>query len=217
MQKNSLIKITEEMVKAQQLNEGSGHDWWHTWRVWRLARRIGEEEKANFFIVELAALLHDIADWKSNNGDIYIGGKSARNWLESLKIDEPSIKQIVDIVDNVSFKGAGVKDKMKSLEGKVVQDADRLDAIGAVGVGRVFTYGGSKGRVMYNPETPIQIAQDFETYKSAGQTSINHFYEKLLLLKNRMHTKTGKKLAEARHKFMEGFLEEFYTEWNGKK
>lgn len=217
MQKNSQIKTTEKMVKALQLNEGSGHDWWHTWRVWRLARRIGEEEKANLFIVELSALLHDIADWKSNNGDVYAGGKAARSWLESLKVDELSIKQIVDIVDNISFKGAGVEDEMESPEGKVVQDADRLDAIGAVGIGRVFTYGGSKGRVMYDPETSIQMAQNFETYKLAGQTSINHFYEKLLLLKNRMHTKTGNKLAEGRHKFMEGFLKEFYAEWNGKK
>ena len=217
MENNEIVNKTQEMIKVKLMGEGSGHDWWHIWRVWQLAKRIGEEEKADLFIVELGALLHDIADWKSNDGDLHAGGKATREWLEELKVDKEQVDLVVEIVDNVPFKGAGVEDKMDSLEGKVVQDADRLDAIGAMGIGSVFTYGGHKGRGMYDPDNPVQMANSFEAYKAGGQTSINHFYEKLLLLKDRMHTKTGKKMAEERHKFMELFLNEFYAEWEGKK
>lgn len=212
-----IITKTAEMIREKLKDEGSGHDWWHIWRVWQLARRIAGDEKADTFIVELGALLHDIADWKYHDGDLHAGGRASREWLESIGVDEKSIIHIVDIVDNVSFKGAGVADAMTTLEGKVVQDADRLDAVGAIGIARVFTYGGHKGRAMYDPDSMVQMAQDFEGYKAAGQTAINHFYEKLLLLKDRMHTKTGKKLAEQRHAFMETYLDEFFAEWNGER
>lgn len=217
IKKSDFVKKTEEMVREKLTGEGSGHDWWHIWRVWQLSQKIAQEEKADTFIVELAALLHDIADWKYHDGDLHAGGRASREWLEGLGVDEESIKHIVNIVDNVSFKGVGVKDTMATLEGKIVQDADRLDAIGAIGIGRTFTYGGHKGRAMLDPEIPVEMAPDFETYKAAGQTTINHFYEKLLFLKDRMHTKTGRRMAEGRHIFMEKFLEEFHGEWKGEK
>lgn len=211
------IEQTEEMVRGELTGESSGHDWWHIWRVWQLAKWIGLEEKADMLVVELAALLHDIADWKANDGDIKAGGRVSRKWLESLGVDEAVIEKVVEIVNNVSYKGAGVKDVMDSLEGRIVQDADRLDAMGAIGIARVFMYGGNKGREMYDPESKAMDTNDFESYKKAGQTSINHFYEKLLLLKDRMHTKTAKRMAELRHKIMESYLEEFYAEWDGKQ
>ena len=212
-----IIDNTANFVRAKFEGEGSGHDWWHIWRVWQLAKRIGKEEKTNSLVVELAALLHDIADWKFNNNDIHAGGKATEKWLSGQGLDKPTIDQIVEIVNNVSFKGSGVKDNMKTLEGKVVQDADRLDAMGAMGIARVFAYGGYKGRTMYDPETSIHMANSFEAYKSGGQTSINHFYEKLLLLKDRMNTKTGKRLAKGRDLFMRVYLKNFYNEWKGKK
>lgn len=217
MGNEEIITKTADMIKAKFLNEGSGHDWWHIWRVWQVAKKIAVEEHAELFIVELGALLHDIADWKENDGDASVGGKVAREWLEKLNVDSKSVNRIVEIVDNVSFKGAGVSDKMNNLEGKIVQDADRLDAMGAIGIGRVFAYGGSRGRGMYDPDSAAKDAKDFEQYKLAGQTSINHFYEKLLLLKDRMHTTNGKKLAQQRHLYMERFLDEFYSEWRGEK
>lgn len=217
MNNSDLLEQTETMIKDKFLNEGSGHDWWHIWRVWQIAKRIAIEEKADSVIVELGALLHDLADWKENNGDAKAGGRASREWLRSLGADQDLIEKVCTIVDNVSFKGAGVADKMESIEGKIVQDADRLDAMGAVGIGRTFVYGGSRGRAMYDPETAANIARDFEEYKSAGQTSINHFYEKLLLLKDRMHTKTGKKMALRRHAYMEKFLDEFFAEWKGER
>ena len=198
------------------MGEGSGHDWWHILRVWSSAKHIAEKEQANRFVVELAALLHDIADWKFNDGDDKAGGKAAKEWLLSLKVDEDIIDQVVNIIDNISFKGADVENKIRTIEGKIVQDADRLDAIGAIGIGRTFSYGGHKGREMYNPETKILMAKNFAEYKLAGQTTINHFYEKLLLLKDRMNTKTAKRMAKGRHKFMERFLKEFFDEWKGK-
>ena len=214
---SEVIAKTVEMIRDKFLNEGSGHDWWHIWRVWQLAKRIGLEEKADLLIVELAALLHDIADWKANDGDIKAGGRVSKMWLESIGVEEEVITKVVEIVDNVSYKGAGVVDKMDTLEGQVVQDADRLDAMGAIGIGRVFMYGGNKGREMYDPNSKVVDTKDFETYKRAGQTSINHFYEKLLLLKDRMHTQTGKKLAHKRHQYMEKYLDEFYAEWKGER
>lgn len=217
MDTNNLIRKTEEMVRGELTGESSGHDWWHIWRVWNIAKRIAQEEKVDMFVVELAALLHDIADWKANDGDLKAGGRVSRKWLESIGVEEEIIIKVVEIVDNVSYKGAGVEDKMDSLEGQVVQDADRLDAMGAIGIGRVFMYGGNKGREMYNPDNKVVDVKDFDTYKKAGQTSINHFYEKLLLLKDRMHTKTAKRLAEQRHSFMDNYLEEFYAEWSGEK
>lgn len=217
MGSSEVIVKTVEMVRDKFLNESSGHDWWHIGRVWQLAKRIGSEEKADMLIVELAALLHDIADWKVNEGDLRAGGRVSRKWLESIGVEEEVIAKVVEIVDNVSYKGAGVEDKMGTLEGQVVQDADRLDAMGAIGIGRVFMYGGNKGREMYDPDSKVVDTKDFETYKTAGQTSINHFYEKLLLLKDRMHTQTGKKLAHERHLYMEKYLDQFYAEWKGER
>lgn len=211
MDEAQIVSKTVDFIKGKLTGEGSGHDWWHIQRVWQIAKHVASKEKANMIVVELAALLHDIADWKFNEGDDKAGGRAAHEWLESLGVDKEIIDHVVKIVDGISFKGAGVEDKLVTIEGKVVQDADRLDAIGAMGIGRTFTYGGHKGREMYNPDTKVLMAKNFEEYKKAGQTTINHFYEKLLLLKDRMNTETGKEMAEGRHKFMEQFLDEFFA------
>jgi len=215
--KRVIIQKTAKHVKERLLGEGSGHDWWHILRVWNNARTIGKKERADLFVVELAALLHDIADWKFHGGDETVGANLAKEWLKSLNVDSGIVNHVSDIIATSSFKGAGVKTKMKTLEGKALQDADRLDAIGAIGIGRTFAYGGFNKREMYNPETKIQMAKSFEEYKKAGQTTINHFYEKLLLLKGLMNTKAGKKIAQGRHKYMESFLKQFFAEWDGKK
>ena len=183
MDKEKIIEKTSEFVKSKMIGEGSGHDWWHVWRVWQLATKIGQEENADLFIIQLAALMHDIADWKFNDGQTNAGGIAARAWLKEIQVDDGVINKVVEIIDNSSFKGANVEEYPLTLEGQIVQDADRLDAIGAIGIGRTFAYGGSKNREMYNPEIPVKMASSFEEYKLAGQTTINHFYEKLLLLK----------------------------------
>jgi len=169
------------------------------------------------FIVELAALLHDIADWKFHSGDQSVGPKKAREWLESQGVDEQIIFQVCEIIANMSYKGAKVENKIKTLEGKIVQDADRLDAIGAIGIGRAFAYGGHKNRALHDPGVKPEIHQTAEHYHNSNGTTINHFYEKLFLLKDLMNTKTGKNMAEHRHKFTEEFLKEFLDEWDGKK
>ncbi len=211
---SDLVNKTAEMIKAKFESEGSGHDWWHIYRVWQLAKTIAKGEDADMEIVELGALLHDIADYKFHDGDDEIGGKKSREWLESLGMEEERIEAVVHIVDNISFKGGG-KNNMQSLEGKVVQDADRLDAIGAIGIGRCFVYTGYKGHVMHDPNNKPKLNMTKEEYKSNVATAINHFYEKLLLLKDLMNTKTGKEMADHRHKFMETYLEEFFQEWDG--
>lgn len=212
-----IIKKTIEYVKGSQQGESTGHDWWHTERVWKLARNIAKTEKADIFIVELAALLHDIADFKFNNGDEKAGSRVSREWLEKIGVNEEDVDHICYIVENVSFKGANVKSKINSIEGMIVQDADRLDALGAIGIARTFAYGGSKGREIHNPNYKAELHDDFEKYKSSQNSSIGHFYEKLLLLKDKMNTTTGKEMALDRHKFIEQFLEEFFDEWEGKK
>jgi uncharacterized protein len=217
MNSQNIIDLTQKYIKERLSGEGSGHDWWHVLRVWKVAKKIAEEEQANVLVVELAALLHDIADWKFNEGDILAGGRAAKDWLKKNNISDEIISSVVEIINGTSFKGANVEEKQLSLEGQIVRDADRLDAIGAMGIGRTFSYGGNKNREMYNPEVEVKMASNFEEYKKAGQTTINHFYEKLLLLKDRMHTKTAKRMAKNRHKFMEAFLDEFFAEWNGKK
>lgn len=218
MDKKIVINKTAKFIKDKLFGEGSGHDWWHILRVWEIAKRIGKEEKADLFIVELGALLHDIADWKFQEGnDETVGAMLAKEWLESLNVEPAIISHVTSIVKSSSFKGAGVKDNLDTLEGKIVQDADRLDAIGAIGIARCFAYGGSKGRQIYDPEVKPEMHQSFEQYKKNLSSSINHFYEKLLLLKDRMNTKTGKKLANDRHTYMEGYLKEFFAEWEGKK
>lgn len=195
--------------------EGSGHDWWHIHRVWQLAIRIGRAEGANLLIVELAALLHDIADWKFHGGDLTAGPRAARLWLQEQGTEEELIVAVCDIIARLSYKGAGVSTDMPTLEGRVVQDADRLDAIGAIGIARAFAYGGHAGRLLYHPDQPPILHTSAESYhKSQGHT-LNHFYEKLLLLKDRMQTETGKQFALDRHRYMEGFVTEFLAEWNG--
>jgi len=215
MDTKRIISETEKFVKRKLLGEGSGHDWWHILRVWNLAKQIAKSENVNIFVVELAALLHDIADWKFHNGDESAGTKLAEEWLTSQGVDKRTIKTVKEIIEDVSFMGAGVKKKNRSKEGKVVQDADRLDAMGAIGVARCFAYGGNKNREIYNPDIKPVLHQTSEKYKKSSSPSINHFYEKLLLLKDLMNTKTAKKMAIKRHEFMEQYLKEFFSEWKG--
>ena len=216
MNNQRVINKTAEFVKSKLSGESSGHDWWHILRVWNSAKTIGKEEKADMFVVELAALLHDIADWKFNDGDEDVGAKVARKWLQSIEIDPKTIDHVCEIIATSSFKGAGVATSMKTLEGKVVQDADRLDAIGAIGIGRTFAYGGHKGREMYNPNIKPEFHTTAEQYKNDTTPTINHFYEKLLLLKDLMNTQTAISISQKRHAFMEEFLKEFFQEWEGK-
>jgi uncharacterized protein len=216
MTSSEIISKTAAHVREKFLAEGSGHDWWHINRVWRLAQEIAAEEGANMLIVELAALLHDIADYKFHGGDEEIGGRVAREWLQNLDVQEHVIEEVVHIVNNISFKGNAQVNHIGTLEGKVVQDADRLDAMGAIGIARAFAYGGNKGNVIHDPEVKIRMNMSKEDYKKNNSTQVNHFYEKLLLLRDLMHTRTGKKLAAGRHKFMEQFLDRFFLEWDGK-
>lgn len=216
MRQEQLVKKTAEYVKNKLEGEASGHDWWHVYRVWKLAKKIGDLQEADLFIVELGALLHDIADWKFNNGDESVGPKIARQWLESLELEENDIAHICKIIKNLSFKGAGVIEKMDTIEGMVVQDADRLDAMGAIGVARCFAYGGHKNRLMYDPANKPVMHKSAKEYIESTGTSLNHFYEKLLLLKDRMNTKIGREIAQKRHDLMSNFLDNFFQEWDGK-
>ncbi len=209
---NKVIKYLEDNFK----NETTGHDFYHFIRVWKLAKYISQKEGGDIFIVELGALLHDIADWKFNGGTNEVGIEKAKVLLKGFSIDEKIIDQVCYIIDNISFKGAGVKNSMNTKEGMIVQDADRIDAIGAIGIARVFAYGSSAKREIYNPDIEPMVHNSFEEYKNSKGTSINHFYEKLLLLKDRLNTKTAKKIAQKRHKFMEEYLKEFFKEWEVK-
>lgn len=212
----SLIDRTVDYVRQKMSGDSSGHDWWHIDRVWRTARILAEAEGANVEIVELAALLHDIADWKFAGGDEDAGPRAARDWLSSQQADASTIEHVCEIIATLSFKGAGVKTPMRTLEGQCVQDADRLDAIGAVGIARCFAFGGAKGRLMHDPEISPEMHQSFAAYKKNAGPSVNHFYEKLLLLKDRINTATARRLAEERHRFMEQFLAQFFKEWDCK-
>jgi len=215
MKEEDIIKQTVEFVKEHLGKEVTGHDWWHTKRVWKTALRIAKEEKdIDLFVVQLAALLHDIADWKFHEGNDSVGPELAREWLEKFGVDKKTIDHVCEIIKDISFKGAGVKTRMKTKEGMIVQDADRLDALGAIGIARCFATGAKLNREIYNPEIKPKLHKTFEEYKKSRSTSINHFYEKLLLLKDLMNTKTAKKIAEERHKFMEQFLDRFFKEWN---
>jgi uncharacterized protein len=213
---DDLILRTEQYVKQTLAGDSSGHDWWHIHRVRRNAVQIAQQEGANLRIVELAALLHDIADWKFHGGDETAGPRAARAWLQQNEIDPSTTETVCDIIATLSYKGAGVATDMSTIEGKCVQDGDRLDAIGAVGIGRAFAFGGHFGRAMYDPDVAPEQHQSFAAYKSKGGPTINHFYEKLLLLKDRMQTATGRRLAASRHQFMESFLSQFFAEWNGE-
>ncbi len=211
---NNVLRKTQKLVRQKMLGEGSGHDWWHIDRVRRNALSIAKSEnKADLIIVELAALTHDLDDWKFRKT------KEPVNTLAILKkagLDKDSIKRILDITENISFKLGTNHEVMKSLEGKIVQDADRLDAIGAIGIARLFTFGGSKGREIHNPEKKLVRYKSIKQLKWSTNTSFHHFEEKLLHLKNLINTKTGKQMALSRHKFMLTFLEEFHKEWKGK-
>ncbi len=216
MNKQQIIKNTEAFVKNALKNAEGGHDWFHILRVWNNAKLIAKNENVDDFVVELGALLHDIADSKFHNGDETIGPKIAREFLESQQVDNSIIIHIENIISNISFKGGNFEQKFNSLELEVIQDADRLDAIGAVGIARTFNYGGFKNRPLYNPEITPNLNQTKEAYKNSEAPTINHFYEKLLLLKDRMNTVTGREIAANRHLYMEHFLSQFYDEWNGK-
>lgn len=212
-----IIKLTIQFVKQQLGNAEGGHDWFHIERVWKNALLIAKSEKGNQLVIELAALLHDIADYKFNNGDEYIGPRMAENFLESIKVERSVIDKVVFIVKHISYKGGHTENIEKTNEFSIVQDADRLDAIGAIGIARTFNFGGYKGSAMYDPTERPNIGQSKEKYKKSNGTTINHFHEKLLLLKDLMNTETGKKLAESRHNYMVVFLQQFHNEWDGLK
>ncbi len=211
--KDTIRDKTEVFVRELFENEGSGHDWWHIFRVRNLALTLCEKEGGDPFIVEMASLLHDVDDWKLNIGE---NPGKAKKWMETENLSEKSIKLILQIIEQVSFKGAGTETKATTIEAKIVQDADRLDAIGAIGIARTFAYGGSKSRMIYHPEIHPEIHSDFEAYKNSTAPTINHFYEKLLLLKDRLNTKTAQEIALKRHTFMMEFLQQFFDEWNNK-
>ncbi len=226
MTPEEIIQRTAEYVKGEFARDSSGHDWWHIVRVWKTALTLCKYEKADVYTVELAALLHDLDDWKLipspptplPKGE---GGKGegrpvrAEAWLRRMGVDPALAEHVCEIITGLSFKGALVETPMRTLEGQIVQDADRLDAIGAIGIARAFAYGGHKGRLLYDPASPPQMHASFEQYQNSGSATINHFYEKLLLLKDRMNTPTAQKVAAQRHAHMELFLEQFMREWEG--
>lgn len=217
MENSQLIKNTISFVKRKLENAEGGHDYFHIERVLKNSMLIAKEEKCDELIVQLGALLHDIADSKFHNGDETVGPKVAREFLESQNVSEEIIVHVINIIENISFKGGNFEKKFSSKELDIVQDADRLDAIGAIGIARVFNYGGFKNRPLYNPEIAPNLTMTKEEYKNNVAPTLNHFYEKLLLLSDKMNTETGKKIAQKRHHYMEGFLEQFYAEWNGEK
>jgi len=216
MTQQEIILKTQRFVQETLKDAEGGHDWFHILRVWNNAKLIAKSESVNLFIVELGALLHDIADAKFYDGDETVGPKMARAFLETLQVNKEDMLHVERIITNISYKGGNFKQAFASAELDVIQDADRLDAIGAIGIARCFNYGGFKDRAMYNPAIEPKLDMTKEEYKKSTAPTINHFYEKLLLLKDRMNTETGKNIAQKRHDFMEGFLSQFYAEWNGE-
>ena len=213
----SLIDKTIVFVKEKLKDAEAGHDWFHMQRVYKNALLIADGELCDLDVVKLGALLHDIADSKFHDGDESVGPKVAREFLESQNASEEIIVHVVNIIENISFKGGNFEKKFTSKELEIVQDADRLDALGAIGIARTFNYGGFKNRPLYNPDIAPNLNMSKEEYKNSESPTLNHFYEKLLLLKDKMNTETGKKIAEERHRFMELFLSQFYAEWDGEK
>jgi uncharacterized protein len=211
-----IIEHTIRFVKEQLKNAEGGHDWFHIERVYKNALLIAKEEKCDLEVVKLAALLHDIADSKFHNGDESVGPKTAKTFLEAQNVKVETILHVIAIIENISFKGGNFDQQFHSKELAIVQDADRLDAIGAIGIARTFNYGGFKNRALYDPEIAPNLAMSKEEYKKSEAPTINHFYEKLLLLKDKMNTETGKKIAKKRHDFMIHFLAQFYAEWDGE-
>ncbi|WP_026718635.1 HD domain-containing protein [Flavobacterium antarcticum] len=216
MEHEILIKNTISFVKRALEHAEGGHDWFHIERVYKNTLAIAKTEECDLLVCQLGALLHDIADSKFHNGDEEIGPKTARKFLENESVSEVVIEHVLNIIKNISFKGGNFEKKFNSIELQVVQDADRLDAIGAIGIARCFNYGGFKNRTIYSPDVKPNLSMTKEEYKNAETPTINHFYEKLLLLKDKMNTESGKKMAEKRHHFMEVFLEQFYAECNGE-
>lgn len=217
MTNQEIISETISFVKKELQHAEGGHDWWHIQRVLKLSEKIAMHENADLFIVRLSALLHDIADSKFHNGDEEIGIIKAEAFLKSLSVESTVIEHVANIIKYISFKGGNFEQEFHSTELAVVQDADRLDAIGAIGIARTFNYGGYKNRLLYDPAVNPELKMTKEEYKKSNAPTINHFYEKLLLLKDRMNTPTGKQIAEARHQFMLQYLDEFFGEWNGAK
>lgn len=215
MEAHKVIDQTIAFVKETLRNAEGGHDWFHIERVYKLALHIGEKEKVDLFIVSLGALLHDIADSKFHEGNEEVGPQMARDFLTRQRVSPEAVTHVVKIIENISFKGGNEKQQFHSPELAVVQDADRLDAIGAIGIARTFNYGGFKNRPLYNPEIAPNLQMTREEYKASTAPTINHFYEKLLLLKDRMNTETGRQLALERHQYMVEFLDRFYQEWQG--
>jgi len=210
---NKTISFVKESLKDA---EGS-HDWFHIERVWKSAKNIAKDTDCDILVVELGALLHDIADSKFHNGDEEIGPAKAKKFLNNLIPDKESIDHIIHIIENISYGGGNHRQKFKSIELDIIQDADRLDALGAIGIARAFNYGGFKNRGLYDPNIIPNLNMTKEQYKKSQAPTINHFYEKLLLLKDKMNTKKGKQLAQKRHNFLELYLEQFYGEWEGKR
>ena len=208
------ITLTINFVKEKLEGAEAGHDWFHIERVWKLSKKIAEKEGGNLEVIELSALLHDIADPKFHNGDETLALKISQNFLEEIQVDAELIEQVLSVIKNISFKNRAEAPENPPLELQIVQDADRLDAIGAIGVARTFNFGGFKNNLMYHPEIKPNLGMNKEEYKKSNGTTINHFYEKLLLLKDLMNTETAKKIASERHDFMLQFLDEFYKEWN---
>ena len=217
MNTTNLIDKTILFVKETLAQAEGGHDWFHIERVYKNALLIAASENCDLEIVQLGALLHDIADSKFHDGDETIGPKTARTFLESENVVATTIDHVIAIIENISFKGGKVERKFSSIELDIVQDADRLDAIGAIGIARTFNYGGFKNRALYNPDITPNLSMTKEEYKKNEAPTINHFYEKLLLLKDKMNTETGKQIAQERHRYMQDFLEQFYAEWEGRK
>lgn len=216
MVSEDIINKTKGFVKETLADAEGGHDWFHILRVYNNAMHIAKEETVDEFIVALGALLHDIADSKFHNGDETVGPRIAREFLFKQNVDSMVIEHVVNIIENISFKGGNEAQNFKSKELDVIQDADRLDAIGAIGIARCFNFGGFKNRELYNPDIKPNLNMSKAEYKASNAPTVNHFYEKLLLLKDRMNTTTGKKMALVRHNYMLGYLEQFYIEWNGK-
>lgn len=211
-----VIEVVARRAEAALSHDASGHDWWHIQRVRHVALKLAELEGADRFVVELAALLHDVGDWKSQADGKDIGGRIAREWLTPLDVPVETIQHVAGIIEGLSFKGAGVATEMPTLEGKCVQDADRLDAIGAIGIGRAFAFGGSRGRAMHDPATAAVLHQSFDEYKQKSGATLHHFTEKLLLLKDRMQTESGRQWAGRRHEFTREFYERFLAEWDSR-
>lgn len=206
----NIIGKTVDFVRSKSEGESSGHDWWHIYRVHKLAVYLAKKEKADIFVIELSSLLHDLDDWKFNNPD----SCQAIDWMHRCGLDNETVEKVIDVISKVSYKGAGEANKADTIEAQVVQDADRLDAIGAIGIARAFAYGGYKNREIFQPDITPELHGDFVAYQKNQSHTINHFYEKLLLLKDRLNTSAAKKLAEKRHQVLEDFLAEFYSEWN---